>query len=318
MGQLRKTERQEIQEYLRRGHSIRAIARMLCRSPSTISREIKRNSVQGEYDAGKAVQKAYYRRYWVTKERPKIRGCPALEEFIETSLKGLNAWSPEQIAGRWNKEHAAAVGVRISTPTLYRFLYRHRLDLCKYLCTKRTKRKKRVQKTKRQMIPQRTWIEDRPPIVDEKVRISDWEGDTICSLRGDKTTFLVLHDRASRFIRVSKSCDKKPKRIASKVRSLLKDAPTHTLTLDNGIEFKDHLSYQIPTFFCQPYSSWQKGAVEYSNRLIRRHVPKKSILANVHQKHLASIVHAINNTPRKCLNFQTPAEVFFSSPYLTP
>ena len=313
MAQLTKQDRQEIEYYLKKGHGPTAIGSMLGRSKSVISSEIKRNSVNGKYSGKKAHLKAYQRRYWVLNDPQKIRLCPALESYIEKALRRKNPWSPEQIAGRWNELESKKNGLTITAPTIYKYLYRFRLDLCKYLCTKRKKKKKRHEKTSRVMIPNRVWIEDRPAVIEQKQRLGDWEGDTICSGKDDKTSLLVLHDRASRYICVSKSKDKTQKRMIPKVRRLLKHKPQHSLTLDNGIEFKGHQAFGLPTFFCHPYSSWQKGAVEYSNRLIRRHLPKKTRLADVSPKKLSLIVEAINNTPRKCLNYKTPHEVFFSN-----
>jgi len=294
MSHLTKEERKEISYFLSQGHGPTSIGKMLNRHKSVISREIKRNSVNGEYDPKKAQVKSYQRRYWVETDIQKIRSHPELVEFIEFGLNQKNPWSPQQISGRWKQEMSHIYGFNISHQTIYKYLYKHRPSLCKKLCTQRYKQKKRKKKTDRVMIQERTWIESRPDIVKQKQRLGDWEGDTICSIKGDKTSFLVLHDRASRFICVSKSCDKTKKRISTKVKQLLKNKPQQTLTVDNGIEFKGHKSFGIDTFFCQPYSSWQKGAVEYSNRLIRRHFPKKTILKNIHQKKLASIINAIN------------------------
>lgn len=313
MGQLQKTERQEIEYYLKKGYNPPKIGELLKRDRSVIGREIKRNSVNGEYLAEKAQLKSYQRRYWVMTDSQKIRTHPELESYIEKGLRKKNPWSPETIAGRWKTNESHKYGYTISAPTIYKYLYKFRLDLCKLLCTKRQKKRKRHKKTDRVMIQDRIWIDDRPRIVDQKQRIGDWEGDTICSIKDDKTSLLVLHDRASRFICVSKSMDKTKKRIIPKVKKLLKNKPQKTLTLDNGIEFKGHKSFGIDTFFCHRYCSWEKGAVEYSNRLIRRHFPKKTKLADISTKKLSIIVEAINNTPRKCLNFKTPNEIFFST-----
>lgn len=314
MAQLTKQDRQEIEYYLKKKHGPTAIGEMLNRSKSVISSEIKRNSVKGKYVAEKAHLKAYQRRYWVLNDPQKIRLHPELENYIESGLNRRTPWSPEQIAGRWNQDKAETRGLSISHVTIYKYLYRFRLDLCKKLCTKRQKKKKRRKKTSRVMIPNRTWIDDRPTIVALKKRLGDWEGDTICSVKDDKTSLVVLHDRASRFICVSKSKDKTKKRIVSKVKKLLQNKPQHSLTLDNGIEFKGHQDFGLQTFFCHPYSSWEKGAVEYSNRLIRRHLPKKTRLSDVSHQKISLIVQDINNTPRKCLNYKTPYEIFFLTP----
>lgn len=311
MAQLKKQDRQEIEYFLNKGYKPGQVAALLGKPRSTIKREIDNNSVRGKYTAEKAHLKSYQRRYWVLTDPQKIRGHPALEAYIEAGLKRLNPWSPEQIAGSWNEAFSSEHGYTISAPTIYKYLYRFRLDLCKYLCTKRTKKKKRQKKTDRVMIPNRVWIDDRPAVVEHKKRLGDWEGDTICSVKDDKTSLVVLHDRASRYICVSKSKDKTQKRMIPKVKKLLKHKPQHSLTLDNGLEFKGHQAFGVDTFFCHPYSSWQKGAVEYSNRLIRRHFPKKTRLADISPQKLSLIVEAINNTPRKCLNYKTPHQIFF-------
>lgn len=311
MGQLTKTDRQEIEYYLNKGYKKSNIGPLIGRRKSVVTEEIKRNSVNGYYDGKKADIKAYQRRYWVETEPQKIRSNSVLIEYIESKLKQLNPWSPETIAACWNKEKDSDTSIRISAPTIYKYLYEHRPSLCKYLCQKRYKKKKYKKKTKRQMIPNRVPITERPSLVEQKKRIGDWEGDTIASVKDDKTAILVLHDRASRFIRVSKTKDITKKRMIPKVKKLLKTLPQHTLTLDNGIEFKGHESFGIKTYFCQPYASWEKGAVEYSNRLIRRHFPKKTRLQHISPQKLALIVNAINNTPRKCLNWKSPQQVFF-------
>ena len=313
MSQLEKTDRQEIEYYLNKGYKKSHIGALIGRSKSVVTQEIKRNSVNGEYSAKKSHLKAYQRRYWVRTEPQKIRSEPVLEKYIREKLQQKNPWSPETISGCWNLENADITGIKISTPTIYKYLYEHKSTLCQYLYLKRKKKKRRKNKSKREMIPNRVSIHKRPEIIERKERIGDWEGDTIQSIKGDKTSILVLHDRASRYIRVSKAKDISKNRMIPKVKKLLKNIPQESLTLDNGIEFKGHEYFGLDTFFCDPYSSWQKGAVEYSNRLIRRHFPKKTRLQDVSPQKLAQIVFHINNTPRKGLNYKTPQQVFFSN-----
>jgi len=313
MGHLKKPDRKEIEYYLKKGYKPGKIAGIMGRPRSTITREIEKNSVKGEYLAEKAAVKSYQRRYWVMKEAKKIRGHPELVAYIEAKLKLRHPWSPETISKMWEQEKSAEYGYTISHTSIYKYLYQERPSLCKYLCHKRYQPKKQKNKTPQTMIPNRTPIEKRPTIVGQRLRLGDWEGDTIQSTKDDKTSFLVLHDRASRYICVSKSKDISKKRIIPKVRKLLKHKPQNTLTLDNGIEFKGHERFGIDTFFCNPYASWEKGAVEYSNRLLRRHFPKKTRLSDISPKEISLVVQAINNTPRKCLNFKTPQQIFFSN-----
>lgn len=314
MSQLSKVERQQIEYHLSCGYGPTEIGKMIGRDKSVISREIRRNKVNGEYVASKADMKCYQRRYWVLTDIQKIRSHPELEAFIEQAMLRRHPWSPEQIAGRWNKTEAKRFGYTVTHPTIYKYLYRFRLDLCKRLCTQRTKKHRRKRKSSRQMIPERVWIDNRPAIIEDRQRLGDYEADTVSSVLGDKTNFLTVVDRTSRYLMVSKSMDRKPKRIAMKMRQLLKDKPQHSCTLDNGLENRYHQRFGLPTFFCHPYSSWQKGQIEYANRLLRRHYPKKTELKTVSSKELALVVHDINNTPRKCLNYKTPHELFSLPP----
>jgi transposase, IS30 family len=311
MAQLTKHHRQEIEYYLKRHYTFTAIGELLHKDTSIISREVKRNSVNGDYDAEKADLKSYQRRYWVMTESQKIISCPALRNFIQEKLHLRHPWSPETIATIWNRDQTPRHGYTITAPTIYKYLYRFAPNLCKYLCFQRSAKKKRKSKASREMIPARVPISERPLEIEARTRIGDWEGDTIQSIKDDKTSLLVLHDRASRFIRVSKSKDITKKRMITKVKKLLKNNPHHTLTLDNGIEFKGHQSFGIQTYFCDPYSSWQKGAVEYTNRLLRRHFPKTTRLETISPKKLSLVVEALNHTPRKCLDWKTPYELFY-------
>lgn len=317
MAQLTKQHRKEIEYYLNRNYSYTAIAEMICKDKSIISREIGRNSVSGVYDAEKADVKSYQRRYWVMTEPQKIISYHALRNFIQEKLLLRHPWSPETIAALWNRDKMPHYGYSISAPTIYKYLYRFAPQLCQHLCFQRSSKKKRKATTNREMIPARVPISERPVEIETRKRIGDWEGDTVQSVKDDKTSFLVLHDRASRFIRVSKSKDITKRRMVTKVRQLLKNSPHHTLTLDNGIEFKGHQSFGVATYFCEPYSSWQKGAVEYSNRLLRRHFPKKTRLEYISPKKLSLVVEALNHTPRKCLDWKTPYELFYQHSYST-
>lgn len=317
MAQLTRQDRKEIEYYLNRNYTFTAIGEMIGKDKSVISREVKRNSVNGIYDAEKAHIKSYQRRYWVLTEPQKIISHTELRDFIKHKLSLRHPWSPETIAAVWNQTMAQQYGHTISAPTIYKYLYRFAPQLCHHLCFQRSSKKKRKGITEREMIPDRVPIAERPEVAEQQERVGDWEGDTIQSVKDDKTLLLVLHDRKSRYIRVSKSKDITKKRMISKVRKLLKDHPQHTLTLDNGIEFKGHQSFGISTYFCEPYSSWQKGAVEYSNRLLRRHFPKKTRLEDISPKKLSLIVEALNHTPRKCLDWKTPHEIFYQHSHST-
>ena len=160
------------------------------------------------------------------------------------------------------------------------------------------------------LIPNRTWIEARERVVEQRSRGGDFEGDLIVSKRGDRSVLATLICRSSRFLFARKLPNKKPRVVCGALREFVAKQVLRTITLDNGVEFRDHESLGCKTYFCHPYSSWEKGSIEYANRLLRRYFPKKTKLASIQPEQLAFVVHRINHTPRKCLNWKTPAEVF--------
>ena len=307
--QLTKIKRQEIALHLEKGYSLRSIAKMLDCSPSTISREIKRNSVKDEYNSEKAHHKKYIRRKYCRYQHQKIRANPKLENYIIQKLK--DNWSPEKIAGRWNLEQPQD---KIAFQRIYEWLQDKKPSLCCYLLRAKDKRKRRRNKrVQRQLIPNRVWIEERPKEADLRLKKGHFEGDLIVSSKGDKTIILTMIDRKSRYLIAYRLPNKKPQPIAGIMKNIAENLKIKTLTLDNGIEFQKYEEIDCNTYFCHPYSSWQKGSIENANGLIRRYIPKKSYLKDYSNKFIQDIVWQINNTPKKCLGFRTPREVFFAS-----
>jgi IS30 family transposase len=315
--QLEKTERQEIQILKSKGYSLRSIAKALSRSPSTISREIKRNQIKGEYLAIKAHKKQYQRRYYCKKNLKKIRSHPDLEAYIRQKIK--EDWCPYTIAEMWTRAPENTSQTTISHLTIYKYIYSNfAIGFTKFLYSQRVRPKKREQKkTKRNLIPNRVWIDDRPNIINNRERIGDVEVDFICSRKNDKTHILTMIDPKSRLLKAVKVSNRKPKKILKHLKIMTQEFQAKSATFDNDIGFTQHQKLSIPTYFCRPYSSWQKGQIEYANRLIRRHIPKKTCLKNISQHQIDHIVHNINHTPRKCLNFLTPLQ-FLSSVPLDP
>lgn len=279
---------------------------MLNRSPSTISREIRRNSTSGKYSPQNADHKAYVR--WKYRKTPskKIRKNDELERFIRGRLE-LH-WSPETIAGVWNKDNP---GKTISHLTIYRYIQsKFGCGLWQYLYQKREIPKRRRPKPKKGMIPERVWVEKRPNEASERKRLGDYESDLIVSTKEDRTVLLTTVCRTTRLVMAKRLPNKRPTLVAKAMRELYLNKPLKTVTMDNGIEFKEHQQLGAPTYFCHPYSSWQKGSIEYANRLIRRYFPKRTRLADISQKQIDQVIHRINNTPKKCLNWETPAQAF--------
>jgi len=313
MTHLIKTERQEIYLLKQKGYSLREIAKALARSPSTISREIQRNAVFGKYHPAKAHHKSYTRWKYRKLYLKKILEYPDMENFLRQQI--IRGWSPEQVAGVWNRTHS----VKISPLTVYKYIYSdYSIGLTKHLLTKRIRKRKRIPKEKRQLIPYRVWIDDRPDIINNQKRIGDWEADLICSRRDDKTVILTLLERKSRYLIATMLPNKRPSTIKKAIEDSLHRFPCHSITFDNGLEFAHHYKLRAllncETYFCHPYSSWEKGAVEYANRLIRRRIPKKSYIKNYSEPFLQDIVTCLNHMPRKCLDFQSPHHVFFDLP----
>lgn len=310
-----KTERLELSILLTKQYSLRSIADAMGRDVSTISREVQRNSVKGEYTPEKAHQKAVLRWKYRKPYMKKIRRHHGLEAYIRLKLK--EDWSPETIAQRWNTQGRATGCPEISHTTIYAYIdspFGHGLERHLYSCRSdrnRRKKQRKQQQGAKEMIKDRVWIHERPRHIDDREQVGDTEADTICSRRGDKTSLVTIIDRKSRFLFAAKVKDKCPKRFVATIKRKTKEKAffLSSMTLDSGIECKDHQALPCPTYFCHPYCSHEKGQIEYGNRTIRRYLPKKTLLKDVSPHYLAFIVKRINNTPRKCLGWKTPQEV---------
>lgn len=284
---------------------MREIGSALKKNPSSVSREIKRNNVNNGYDPEKAHHKAYVRRHESKYQGMKVREHPELERYVQEKMP--LGWSPETIAGRWRRDHG---DISITAKGIYKYLYsQYGQSFCHFLRYKRYRRKKRLSvKSPRQLIPNRVWIDERPAIVDERTRFGDFEGDTMGVPRSTRETIAAVIERKSRYILAKKVI--RMKFAMHAFQTLLKPFPVETLTLDNGVENVRYQQLGVPTYFCHPYSSWEKGSVEYAFKLMREYIPKKAPLKDYHEEEIAAIVETLNNRPRKCLGYRTPKEVF--------
>lgn len=303
-----KVNRLEISILLNRGYSIREIGRALGKNPSSISREIKKNKVKDIYDPAKANHKARVRRLYSKYEGMKIISHTELRDYVEEKLQ--SHYTPEEIAGRLKRENNG-VAV-ISAKSIYKFLYSvYGRSLCKYLPSQRQRPRKRgAKKQKRQIIPNRISIEERPDIVDERIRFGDFEGDTLGRPKGEQETLVGAIERKTRFFLACKVSRLKYsmdgfKKILNPYHSTIK-----SLTLDNGVENSRHQELNVSTYFCHPYSSWEKPGIENTFGRLRRFIPKKASLKNYTEKEISDIINLMNNTPRKCLDYRTPQEAF--------
>mgnify|MGYP000285953400 FL=1 len=302
-----KIERLELSVLLGKDYSQRDCANALQRNPSSVSREIKKNSVNGIYDPHKADHKAYVRRKYSKYQGMKIRSDAQLETYIQHSLEQYH--TPEQIAGRLKRINEKHV---ISFKSIYKYLYTpYGIQYCRYLPYKQHRARKRVGvHSKKQLIPNRTWIEQRPAIAGTLTRIGDFEGDTLGVPRTSNSTIAAFVDRTSKYFLVRKISRLKYAVDAFKMIATSLHVK-HTLTLDNGVENVRYQEIGMPTYFCHPYASWQKAQIENMFLRLRRFIPKKQSLDSYSEKDIAVIVDIMNNTPRKCLNYQTPREVYF-------
>lgn len=298
--------------------SLREIARRLGKSHSTIIEEVKRNS----FHDGRG--KYYYVSIWAqsqTKKRArKARERHPLKnsEIYSYVLKKLrNGWSPEQIAGRLKNKYRETI---ICHETIYRFIYakgNKEKNLWEKLPRKQKKRKKQKErKVHRSRIPDRVSIHLRPEEVNKRAVFGHWEGDSIEGKKINKSCLHTEAERLSRKIMAKKVNDltsKQTIKVQKKMFSKLPAKARKSTTLDNGRE--NHCHYQLrkmgmKTYHCDPYSSWQRGTNEYHNGLIRRYCPKGTDFSKITQEEIDDIVWEINNRPRKCLNYNTPQEVF--------
>jgi len=304
-GDLEKAERLEIKILLDKGYSLRGIAGAMKRSPNTISYELKINKVNGVYDPHKAHIKAQVRKKYRRFQYSKIEKYGEIKEIIIEKLK--QHWNPDEIAG-WLKDNQPELYV--SKSAIYNWLHTGRGNrYCDLLYSERHYRKKHKKKTKRVLIPNRVGIEHRPLGAINRTRYGHHEADTIVSRKGGSGAILVLTERKSRYVQIWKLDNLKPRGVSKRLTSITQYLKINSITFDNGIENIYHQTIGVPTYFCDPYSSWQKGAVENVNKMIRRYIPKGTDLATVSQAELDLIADRINQKPRKILGYRSALQV---------
>lgn len=307
---LKKEDRKEIEYYLHKGYSHRKIWEIMKINNSVISREIKRNSVNGRYIWEKANVKSYQRRYYVNTQSSKIIMNPDLRRYIEKYIK--KGFKPDSISWKWNKEESKKRHLSITTKTIYNYIENKDNTLAYILSKKRYK--SRWGTSKKVVIPQRVSIHERPEYINTRKYVWDFEGDLICSKKWDTTSLLTLYDRRSRIWIIRKIGNKKPEWVKNEIVALSKKYTMKSITFDNGFEFRNHYklhSIGIQTYFCDTYSSWQKWGVENFNKMVRAFLPKWTLLKNISSKEIESIMNHINSLPRKSLNYCSAQEIYF-------
>jgi transposase, IS30 family len=318
-GQLSLEERVEIYRLHAGGKSQNQIASALYRAPSTINRELRRNSRptkvwRSGYEPVRAQQLAERRRR--QDGRFKLARQPDLRDCVGKSL--AMGHSPEQIAGRLALEHGRVI---ISHESIYRFIY-HRTaqkDYWHRLLPRhklRRGRRRRPGGSPASFIKQRRSIAERPSEVEGRETSGHWEADFMLFARYGQG-LLVLHERQTRFSIVLHPLNRKAVLTARTIARQLGKLPQtlrKTISFDNGTEFAEHHRLHnaigVQTFFCDPHSPWQKGGVENSIGRLRRSLPRKTDLKSITAAALGRLAQRLNDTPRKCLDFKTPAEAF--------
>lgn len=294
------------------------IARRIGHHRGTVGRELRRNlDFFGHYHYQPAHDRANERRA-AGSARP-VTEDTELMAHVEAKL--MVRWSPEQIAGRLEVDppkHLA--GRTITAATIYRWIWvdQDRAGRLKpYLRVAHKLRRKPYGKpSKRGQIRNRTPIADRPGSVDGRRRLGDWEGDTVVG-KGRSGYVMTNVDRASRYLLTRKLERPTATAVETAMVETMRRMPAakrRTQTFDNGREFSGHESIsrrlRLAVFFADPYSSWQRGTNENTNGLLRQYLPKSRDFESLTSHELASYTWQLNNRPRKCLNYRTPAEVF--------
>jgi len=327
---LGKADRAFIACMLPRKKSYAWIAQVLGVHRSTIAREVERNrDADGVYRAKHAERKKRLREKEKQKKNRKVENNLVLERYILEKL--TQGWTPEQIAGRvrycffhrGENESCSDVPLPLlsregelpSTLAIYRWIAR----------TKRGLKRKLVHKGKRYRYKGNPYkkspklrIDARPLTIEERARVGDFEGDTLAGRGRKGERILTLVDRKSRFL-FARRVDYDSTSVLKNILTLFRGnstLPLTSITFDNGVEFaawermRDVL--KVPIYFAYPYAPEQRGTNENTNRLVRRFFPKGTDFATISHNELTRVVDTLNNTPRKCLGFRTPREVYFS------
>ncbi len=298
----------------KQGHLQKDIALAICKDKSVVSRELQRNCDlrNGVYDSDLAQRKHESRQKAKRKNRPFT---DSIISYVEVGL--VNDLSPEQIAGRAKLEGIPCV----SHETIYKHVWKDKKEggrLHLHLRRQgRRYRKRGSAKDSRGIIVGRIGIEKRPPIVDEKIRFGDLEIDTIIG-KDHAGAILTINDRRSSFVWIRKLNGKDAGPVVKKTIEALLPAKglIHTITADNGKEFAYHKeiskALDIDFYFARPYHSWERGANENMNGLIRQYFKKGTSFEDITDEDIERVQNQLNNRPRKKLSFLTPNEYFLS------
>ena len=314
---LQVEERDEILRGIGRGWSSREIASGLGRDASVVSREIARNGGRDNYRVHAAQE-----RFEALRARPRPRRLEVDRRLHDEVNAGLALdWSPRQISARLATDHPDDVGMRVSHETIYQTLYLQargelRTELKVALRQGRTRRRPAGStRVKAARIAGMVNISERPAEVADRAIPGHWEGDLIIG-KGGKSQVATLVERSTRFVMLLRvPHDRTADRVALILSMAMRKLPEHlarSLTWDQGVEMAGHAKFtvatDIPVYFCDPHSPWQRGSNENTNGLIRQFLPKGTDLSWHTQVQLDEIADRLNGRPRQTLGWETPAE----------
>ena len=306
---MNEEERDTLAILFNRGRSLRAIAKFLGRSAASLSREIRRNTTETGYRPHSA-QTQSQKRLQESHNRARLNN-PKLRHRIEGLL--AYGWSPELISGWLRKQAGRAV---VSHEAIYQWIYRDARHLAVHLARHHRQRRRRFsQKWPRLRIAGRIPLQDRPDKANRRLDPGHWETDLMAG--PGHSALQVTVERKTRFTRLGRLPNKKAASAFVGLHRLLQPVPRplrKSITYDNGSENALHQDLNrllgTKSYFCSPYHSWEKGTVEQTNGLIRRFLPKKTNFDSISDENLRFIEHWLNTRPRKCLNYQSPADAY--------
>jgi len=291
-----------------KNYSLRNIAEVLGRSVSAICGEIKQNSVKGKYDPEKAHHKAYARRKYSKYQGMKIVGNKELKKFVDEKLLGDQ--SPRAIAGRLRKREKHLVYASKDSICRYiKSVYGRKIEAYR----NKTKPRRSGRRTKSEKLKDRTFIGKRPKIINARTRVGDVEADFILSGKTGRGILLVVVCRKLRVVFIEQIIDVKIKNVHKSFKRIRKRFPEmKTITTDNDLLLQRHKELEkilnVKIYFCDIYSSWQKGSVENANKNIRKYIPKGSDISKYSKYRVKKIEEKLNNRIMECLDFFTPYE----------
>ena len=308
-------DRVEIALGIERGLTFTAIAEMIGRATSTVSREVNNNGGRGSYRPVAA-----HRGAEAAARRPKptkLAQRPELCRRVVADLERL--WSPQQIARRLRDEHPQDPEMWVSHETIYKALYVQgrgelRRELARCLRSGRAQRRRNGRADPRSRIPDMVLISERPAEVEDRAVPGHWEGDLIIGKDG-KSAIATLVERSTRYVMLAKIADQRAETVRAAITELILRLPEHlrrSLTWDQGTEMAQHLQFSVETgvavYFCDPHSPWQRGSNENTNGLLRQYFPKGTSLSRHSQDHLDFVAAQLNDRPRETLDWKKPAE----------